>query len=242
MDPHAVNYHSWTPYNYVANNPMLLIDPDGKDWVISMSEDENGNTHISFTITGKVINRSKQELTNEELEGYASRISGALKISFTGSEGNVSWSIETNITVADSEEDIEEKDHRFALMNPEDVTGGRKGGHAEPGSLTVELGTNLLPNSPTQDKENEFYGTGKTANGASTLERTAAHEAGHTARLFHPADHIKERSEARYPRQSFERGRVNLMSKTRSRFSGMNLIREQILLIYRVRRTLNESE
>jgi len=32
IDPHSENYLSWTPYNYVANNPILLIDPDGQDW------------------------------------------------------------------------------------------------------------------------------------------------------------------------------------------------------------------
>ncbi len=32
IDPNAENYLSWTPYNYVANNPLNLIDPDGMDW------------------------------------------------------------------------------------------------------------------------------------------------------------------------------------------------------------------
>ena len=32
VDPHAENYFNWTPYNYVANNPVNLIDPNGMDW------------------------------------------------------------------------------------------------------------------------------------------------------------------------------------------------------------------
>ena len=39
IDPSAENYLSWTPYNYVANNPIRLIDPDGRDWF----EDKDGN-------------------------------------------------------------------------------------------------------------------------------------------------------------------------------------------------------
>ncbi len=40
LDPHAENYLSWTPYNYVANNPILLIDPNGMDWFYN---DQTGN-------------------------------------------------------------------------------------------------------------------------------------------------------------------------------------------------------
>ncbi len=32
VDPSAENYRNWTPYNYCANNPIMLVDLDGKDW------------------------------------------------------------------------------------------------------------------------------------------------------------------------------------------------------------------
>lgn len=32
IDPSSETYEAWTPYNYVANNPILLIDPFGTDW------------------------------------------------------------------------------------------------------------------------------------------------------------------------------------------------------------------
>ncbi len=39
VDPHSFNYYSHTPYNYVGNNPVNLIDLDGRDWF----EDKDGN-------------------------------------------------------------------------------------------------------------------------------------------------------------------------------------------------------
>ena len=32
LDPLAEDYYSWTTYNYVANNPIFFIDPDGRGW------------------------------------------------------------------------------------------------------------------------------------------------------------------------------------------------------------------
>ena len=34
VDPHADRYPSWTPYNYVYNNPINGIDPDGRDGIL----------------------------------------------------------------------------------------------------------------------------------------------------------------------------------------------------------------
>ena len=33
LDEKSDKYLSWTPYNYVANNPIKLIDPNGKEWI-----------------------------------------------------------------------------------------------------------------------------------------------------------------------------------------------------------------
>lgn len=33
QDPHALKYASWSPYAYCANNPAMIIDPTGMDWV-----------------------------------------------------------------------------------------------------------------------------------------------------------------------------------------------------------------
>ena len=32
QDPHTFNYPGWSPFVYVANNPLIMIDPDGRDW------------------------------------------------------------------------------------------------------------------------------------------------------------------------------------------------------------------
>ena len=54
VDPMSDKYPSLSPYNYCANNPVILVDPDGRDWY----ESEDGSV-LSY-IHGKI----------DEMEGY----------------------------------------------------------------------------------------------------------------------------------------------------------------------------
>ncbi len=51
IDPSNENYEAWTPYNYVANNPVRLIDHLGTDWFYYESQ---WNWHDATTITRPV--------------------------------------------------------------------------------------------------------------------------------------------------------------------------------------------
>ena len=59
IDPHASNYVSWTPYNYVGNSPVNMVDLDGKDWF----QDKDGNI-IWNNSRDKTYTQDKVEYTN----------------------------------------------------------------------------------------------------------------------------------------------------------------------------------
>jgi RHS repeat-associated protein len=44
IDAKAEKYVSWSPYNYVMNNPLKFADPDGRDPIISVGSDEDKRT------------------------------------------------------------------------------------------------------------------------------------------------------------------------------------------------------
>jgi len=41
VDPHAMRYPEWSPYNYALNNPLIFIDLDGRD-PVCVSRDADG--------------------------------------------------------------------------------------------------------------------------------------------------------------------------------------------------------
>jgi RHS repeat-associated protein len=49
VDPLAEKYFSKTPYNYVNNNPLNYVDPDGRSGVATIKKDENGDEYIEIS-------------------------------------------------------------------------------------------------------------------------------------------------------------------------------------------------
>lgn len=78
IDPHADNYHSWTPYNYVGDNPMNIIDPNGMDW----ASDKDKSTADELT--------NQLKMRKSELDKAAAGISNVInKLKETISAGGL---------------------------------------------------------------------------------------------------------------------------------------------------------
>jgi len=73
VDPHASNYPDASPYNFVNNNPILNIDPDGRDWFKYTKEGADKtswNWHDGSTYEHKTGVDADGNDVFETLQGY----------------------------------------------------------------------------------------------------------------------------------------------------------------------------
>ena len=234
MDALAGKHHAYSPYNYALNNPVYFVDPDGNDIRIHRRTNDDGSYTYVITLTGKVVNDSSTEYSKEDLQNFADRIASAFSENFSGEDGEVSFEGVANISVAESEDDLSKTDHAFRIVDQGKIPDGKGGfrglnttGRARKGENFVYLSNHIVDRK--EATEGKYAGTGKSEAGLATLERTATHEAGHTANLSHP-----------------EKGTLdgNLMHQTARSNAGKTLTSQQILSIERdyVNKNLNKGK
>jgi RHS repeat-associated protein len=56
IDEYSEKYYSFSPYSYVANNPLKFIDTDGKKIFLVVSRDSKGSADLVLEFITKVKN------------------------------------------------------------------------------------------------------------------------------------------------------------------------------------------
>jgi RHS repeat-associated protein len=70
VDPLADKFTGLTPYNYVANSPLKLIDPDGRQIIVNYTEQKRDNDgNLMYNKNGKPRMISKEAILSVSKEG-----------------------------------------------------------------------------------------------------------------------------------------------------------------------------
>lgn len=216
IDPLAKKYPNLTPYNFVGNMPIIAIDPDGKDIVITIAKNDDGKVVVNIVINAKIVNESVKKYSEEQMKVYAERIKNSLvdnleivddyeRVMIYDENGNevvyngpIEVCVTANIEVVSPDNPIKSSDHVYRLVDsgkiphsPSDAE--LTGEKYAPSSVSgyAYPGDNVIYLSTeilenVPSTEGEYAGTGNSDTGRNTLEKTALHETGHSAGLLHP--------------------------------------------------------
>ena len=67
MDPLAEKYTTTGGYVYTLDNPIRMIDLDGRKWDESSVTQKNGNVTINLTLTVAILNSSNKKFDLKKL-------------------------------------------------------------------------------------------------------------------------------------------------------------------------------
>ncbi|NII28582.1 hypothetical protein HB364_26095 [Pseudoflavitalea sp. X16] len=204
QDRFSVKYKNLTSYQYGGNNPIVNIDINGDSIIVGQIAliDPKRNVDIrvnTIHFEGKLINESSTTYTPEQMQGFADRINTQIASSFTIFDGDGGAITTSNVAVESNANPLTESDHAIRIVDTDKMPDG-VGGFFPAGTVVggAVSGQNMIYISSRVTNNGPMATTGKAAviglaiNGLNSLERTAAHEFGHSGRLdtnpgFHPA-------------------------------------------------------
>jgi hypothetical protein len=191
-------------------------------------------------------------MNDEQKKDYLERMKSAIQKSFTGSskDGKTTWNTTVNLSWAEDGSEAGENDHIIRIKDADKMPTSKKNpsnkslpldGHSKIPSKEISINADILDNRLEEKGIFKKLSDASGLNGKyeSTLERTVAHEAGHSGGLYHPEDQMSQSgiyniSQKEY--SEYYEGR-NLMYQSAPGIrdkAGLFLIPKQIEIMYEI--------
>ncbi len=227
LDPMSGKFVGLSPFSYNADNPVLLSDPNGKDWTLSLTRNENGSWTVNINFKGQVLNSSDNK--NVDTKGLANSIKEQFESVFTaafakdGDGPAITVNATADISVIDDKKDLAKDATLFEVRNSDDPNFQTD----DPSTRVVGMAVNGKEILLNEADVGSFIDNSNT--------KTLPHEIGHTGGLRHPAD---DESKLVGPTVPYNRNPSNFMNQgtqflypySNSNFTGVT--KGQVLRIY----------
>ncbi|MGL6069406.1 MAG: RHS repeat-associated core domain-containing protein, partial [Sediminibacterium sp.] len=145
IDPMAEKFYPATPYSYTVNNPILLNDPNGKDWSINITKDKDGKYNIQITVNAAIVNNSGKKI---DMKNYIKTQSEIFSKLFSMDRKEFSVSAKLNMREVKSEDDAKDKEH-IVVIDKASKFDKNEGGHSDLGGLRIDLNGDFIKEDGT---------------------------------------------------------------------------------------------
>jgi RHS repeat-associated protein len=78
IDEYSEKYYSFSPYSYVANNPLKFIDTDGKKIFLVVSRDSKGSADLVLEYKNNKFYNQGKEYKSSAMTGFSSEVLATL--------------------------------------------------------------------------------------------------------------------------------------------------------------------
>ena len=96
LDPSMKKYPGWSPYNFTMDNPILYIDPDGKDSRVSITKNKNGGGTITITTVAHVYGKNAEAIA-EYSNSTIQNLNTSSTVKIDGKTWNVNFKVEFKV-------------------------------------------------------------------------------------------------------------------------------------------------
>ncbi|MFT7156842.1 MAG: RHS repeat-associated protein, partial [Parvicella sp.] len=180
IDPLSGKHPELSPYHFVNNSPLKYIDPDGRDYIVTVDHETK-----TITVTANYYTTAKDsEEAQSAVNGWNGQ-NGKFEYVVGKGENAITYDLKFNLNVIDvttlpNPDQNPEYEMRF------DAYYDDKSGAANTYSV-VEPGTLGTDNAQTENMDQDDRGASRifVVKGKQALRRTGSHEVGHTLGLGH---------------------------------------------------------
>jgi RHS repeat-associated protein len=165
VDPLATKYTSWSPYVFCIDNPILNIDSDGREVIVTITQRKDQKPLIEIKVSGAIINESTADFTPAQIVKRMNIFQNEVNDVYNKSFDEFEVKVTLDFIEVKSRDEINEEDHVISIQDRWNTSSGGK-------VNTIGGKVIFLPSSSF----------------SSYKDRPRPHELGHWLGLLHPWD------------------------------------------------------